>query len=55
MQEHWGHILIGFLYLILCSSFGAFNMAHTADISKILYPKNVPKIPKNMSNFVTIF
>ena len=27
----------------------------TADISKFLYPKNVPKNPKNMSNFATIF
>jgi len=28
---------------------------YTADISKYSYPKNVPKKPKNMSNFATNF
>jgi len=31
------------------------STASTADISKFSYPKNVPKKPKNLSNFATFF
>jgi len=32
-----------------------YSAGNTADISKISHLKNVPKKPKNMSNFATIF
>ena len=39
---------------LLSSSLPLFHI-YTTHISKFSYPKNVPKKPKNMSNFATIF
>ena len=44
-----------FHLIIFWNFWKELRVEHTADISKFLYPKNVSKNLKNMSNFVNIF